>query len=193
MEVLDIKAARTEYAVADVIKNRWSPRSFSPKEIEKKYFAAILEAASWAPSAMNEQPWGYVAAMKQNEEGFDKLLKLVVPGNALWAKNAAALVLSYAKLTYANGAENVSALHDTGMANQNLLTQALTLDIYGHVMGGFDKKKAAEEFGLTEDYAPVCIIALGYPDDPEKLEEPFRTRETAARTRKSLDNFVAWI
>lgn len=192
--IADIKVPETKYPVIDTIRNRWSARAFSNEPVSKETMFAILEAASWAPSAFNEQPWGYVVGMRQNEKGFKMLLDCLSPGNAAWAKNAGVLILSYAKLTVTpTGNPNASALHDTGMANQNLLLQATAMNVYGHIMGGFDKQKAIDDFGLTDDYAPVCMIALGYLDEPESLEEPFRSRELTPRTRKPISSFTAWI
>jgi len=187
-----IKNATTLYPLHPVIKNRWSARAFDGRTLSADALNTLLEAASWAPSAMNEQPWRYVAALKQQEAGFEKLLSTLNPANASWAKNAAALLLSYAKTQAQPGVPNASALHDTGMANQNLLLQGVSMDIYGHVMGGFDRQKARELFGLGEAYEPICIIALGYLGNPESLEEPFLTRETTPRSRKALADFVIY-
>jgi len=187
-----IKNATTVYPLHPVIKNRWSARAFDHKALSPEALNTLLEAASWAPSAMNEQPWRYVAALKQQEAGFAKLLSVLNPANASWAKGAAALLLSYAKTRSQSGVPNASALHDTGMANQNLLLQGMSMDIYGHVMGGFDQQKARELFGIGEDCEPVCIIALGYLGNPESLEEPFLTREVTPRSRKALADFVSY-
>lgn len=185
------KIAETQYAVHPLIAGRWSPRAFDGKAISDDSFFALFEAASWAPSAMNEQPWRYIAARKENAAGFEKLLGCLLPGNAAWAKNAAALILVYCKTTYSkNGEPNVTALFDTGAANQNLLLQAYSAGIYSHVMGGFDRNKTRDVFGIPEGYEPVCMIALGYPGNAEQLEEPFRTRETAPRSRKPLTEFL---
>lgn len=185
------KIAETQFAVHPLIAGRWSPRAFDEKSIADESFYALFEAASWAPSAMNEQPWRYIAAQKENTAGFEKLLGCLLPGNAAWAKGAAALVLVYTKLTYTrNGNANVNAFYDVGSANQNLLLQAFSEGIYSHVMEGFDKNKVREVFEIGADFAPVCMIALGYPGHAEQLEEPFRTRETAPRSRKPVTEFL---
>ncbi|MBC7451077.1 MAG: nitroreductase family protein [Cytophagales bacterium] len=189
-----IKEAVTERPVHSLILKRWSARSFNSKEITEEELNTILEAASWAPSAMNEQPWRYVAALKQHEAGFKAILECLVPGNALWAKAAAALLVCYTKRTYTqNDHINVSADHDTGMANQNLLLQALSMNIYGHIMGGFDKEKTREAFQLGEDFDPLCVIALGYLGEADQLEEPFKGRETTPRVRKAMNEFVTFL
>lgn len=194
MDTKKIKEAFTKFKVIDLIKNRFSARAFDDKAITIDDLNAILEAAIWAPSAVNEQPWRYFVAAKQNADSFKKLLDLLAPGNEPWAKNAAALILSSVKLTYTqNGKPNVSALHDVGMANQNLLLQALSIDIYGHVMGGFDKEKAKQVFNLSDDFQPICIIALGYLGNSEMLVEPYKEREHIVRTRKPLEEVVEFI
>ncbi|HEY8401736.1 MAG TPA: nitroreductase family protein [Cytophagaceae bacterium] len=188
---MNIKIPNTENPVSKFIINRWSPRAFNEKAISRKDLNTILEAASWAPSANNEQPWRYIVALRENHEAFETLVSILNPSNAVWAKHAAALLLSYCKLKISDGeAENPTAMHDTGMANQNLLLQALDLGIYGHVMGGFDKQKAIDTLGLTNDYKPICMIALGYPGTPDQLDEPFKTRELTPRNRKPLSEFV---
>ena len=186
----NFKTAVTKYPVLDIIKDRWSPRSFSDKEIAEKDLNTILEAATWAFSAMNEQPWRYIVAHKGTPL-FEKLFDALLPGNRPWNKQSAALVLSLQKTTYsANGSENTTAMHDVGAANILLTLQANSMGIYTHPMGGFDKAKITTSLNLGEDTVPVVMIALGYPDDAEKLEEPFRTREKAVRTRKDLSEVL---
>lgn len=189
--MVSIKHAQTQYPVADLIRKRWSARAFSPRAFTQLEINTILEAANWAPSAMNEQPWRYIVALKQNEEGFQQLLSYLNPGNAAWAQHAAALVFSYAKTTYTrNQQPNINALHDTGMANQNLLLQAISMNIYSHVMEGFDKRKISTDFNLAEDEQAVVMIALGHLGDAAVLDEPFRSREATPRSRKELGEFV---
>lgn len=185
-----IKEAKTMYPVHEIITERWSPRAFSNKGVTIEDVHTLLEAASWAPSAMNEQPWNYRFAL-QGTPGFDSMVKCLMPGNQPWAAHSAALVLSTGYKTYEKtGAANNYFMHDVGMANANLLTQALTMGIYGHIMGGFDHLKTRAIFNLSEKEEPVCFIALGYLGDPEHLEEPFKNRELAPRSRKSLVNFA---
>lgn len=185
----NIKTAHTYHPVIDLIKNRWSPRSYFQEEIEQNDLDTILEAASWAPSANNEQPWQYIYAHR-GTAGFDVLKSALNPANAAWAKDASVLIAAVARKTFAaNEMPNRSAMHDLGMANANLLLQALTMNIYGHLIGGFDREKLTADLGLTTDQDAVCMIALGFLDVPEKLEEPLRTRETQARQRKAIEEF----
>jgi len=187
----NIKIAKTAFPVMDEIKNRWSGRAFDEKQMSEEELKSLLEAASWAPSAMNEQPWRYAVALKQDVEAFNKILNLLNPSNAVWAKLAGALLFCYTKLSLtANGNPNGSAMHDTGLANQNILLQATNMNLNTHIMGGFDREKATSEFNLSSDFKAVCIIAIGYRGIAEDLEEPFKTREQSERTRKNLSEFV---
>ncbi|QJX47354.1 nitroreductase family protein [Hymenobacter taeanensis] len=179
-----MKDATTVYPVQENIRKRWSPRSFANKPVDQEILNQVFEAASWAASAMNEQPWRYIYAHRSDEETFQKLVDCLLPGNQPWAKNAPVLILSLAKTHYDNGTPNGAALHDVGMANANLITEATALDLYGHFMGGFDRAKTTEVFQLPEGLQPVVIIALGYMGEAELLEEPFLSREKAPRARK---------
>ncbi len=183
---MSIKIAKTNNPVIDLIKDRWSARSFASKDISQKDLETILEAGSWAFSANNAQPWNFTYAFRK-DASFEKLFNCLMPGNQPWVKNAAVLIAVIANKKLDNGAENKAAKHDVGAANATLMLQALTMGIYGHVMGGFDTAKAIEVLNInTEVQEPIVFIALGYLDAPEKLEEPFKTRELTARTRKSL-------
>ncbi|OYU96612.1 MAG: nitroreductase [Bacteroidetes bacterium B1(2017)] len=185
------KIAKTQYPVMEVIKDRWSGRSFSDRELTNDQLKTMVEAASWMFSAVNEQPWRYVLGLK-GSDNFEKLLSTLAGGNAPWAKNAAALVLSVAKTTYTREGSplNGMALHDVGSANAAFSLQATSMNIMSHPMGGFDKDKAKELFSLSEEMEPVIVFALGYSDSAEKLEEPFLTRENTPRTRKNLDDLL---
>lgn len=186
----DIKKANTKFEVIDIIKNRWSARSFSDKSISEETMQTLLEAASWSFSANNEQPWRYAVAYKGTPL-FEKFFDLLMGGNQPWCKNAAALVLSLGKKTYtSNGQINSAMMHDVGSANMLLTLQANAMGIYTHVLGGYDAKKTVEVFNLDEDLVPVYMIALGYLDEPNKLEEPFKTREITPRSRKGLDEIM---
>jgi len=186
-----IKTAATQHPVLEVIRQRWSARAFSDAPLAQETLDTLFEAASWAPSAMNEQPWRFVVARREDEAAFSRLAALLKPGNAAWAPHAAALVLVLARQHYsANGAPNINAAHDTGMATQNLLLQAVSMGIYGHVMEGFDKHAAVLQLQLPEELRPLTMIALGYLGEAAQLGEPFQSRELSPRSRKSLEEIV---
>lgn len=188
---MSVKIAKTKNDIIEVIKNRWSARSFSDKAISETNMETLFEAASWAFSANNAQPWEYIYAHREDKAAFDKLHGCLMAGNLPWTKNAAVLMAVLAHKKLDNGHENRAAKHDVGSANASLMLQATSMNIYGHVMGGFDPGKAIETLGIdTEVMEPVVFIALGYLDSPEKLDEPFKTRELTPRTRKPLSEIV---
>jgi nitroreductase len=185
-----IKEATTKYPVIELIRKRWSARSFSERKILPEDMNTLFEAASWAASSGNEQPWQYIYA-HHGTEGFTKLWECLDGGNRPWNKNAAVLIASVKRTkSEKSGKENHYAAHDTGMANAQLFLQAISMNIYSHPMAGFDKEMLREALQLNEDQETVCMIALGYLDSPEKLEEPFRSRELTARTRKGTETFA---
>jgi nitroreductase len=186
----EIKYANTHYPVIELIRNRWSARSFSGKEISEDDLMTLLEAGSWAFSASNVQPWRVLVARK-GEPDFERILISLVPGNTPWARNSAAFVVSIAKISNEkDGSINNHAEHDLGAFNATLALQARSMNIFVHPMAGFDPKKLKEEFQLDDSLKPIAIIAIGYLDAPEKLEEPFKTRELTPRDRKSPREFI---
>ncbi|GAA4371988.1 nitroreductase family protein [Hymenobacter koreensis] len=185
-----MKPATVTYPVHELIRNRWSPRAFADKPVSQETLEQVLEAASWAFSAMNEQPWRYIYAHKADTEAFNRILDCLVPANQAWAKHAPVLMISLVKTHYDNGQLNRTAMHDVGAANATLFLEATALDLHGHVMGGFDFAKTQEVFNLPPTLEPVAFLALGYVGQAEQLDEPFRSRETAARSRKPLADFA---
>ena len=185
-----IKIANTQFPVNDLIKNRWSARSFADVEIPDEEIHTLIEAASWAPSANNEQPWKFHIA-KKGEEAFDKVWESLMQGNKPWCKNAAAFITIFARDTFAaSGKPNAWASHDVGIATGYLLLQATSMEIYCHPMAGYDKAILKENLNYEEGLIPQCIIAIGYLDDAEKLEEPYKTRELTPRARKSVEELM---
>lgn len=190
MENTHPKIPVTQHPVADFITARWSPRAFSAQPITSEDLATLLEAASWAPSSMNEQPWVYLYAHR-GSAAFQAYFDCLSPGNQFWAGRAAVILVSLAHKGFAsNGAHNRHALYDVGAANAQLLLQAATQDIYGHIMGGFDMAKAQADLGIPDTFEIVAFLALGYIEGPETLNEPFRTREITPRSRKPVAEFA---
>lgn len=185
-----LKIPRTIHPVLPAITARWSPRSFSPRVITDGEMATLAEAATWAPSSTNEQPW-ILRYARKGTPAFDAWFDCLVPGNRFWAGNASILLASIARRTFnANGNPNRHAMYDLGAANALLLVQGASMGIYGHQMGGFDMGKAIETLQLQEDQELSCFIALGFLDEPDKLEEPFRTRELTPRTRRPVADIL---
>jgi nitroreductase len=190
MESVRIKIPLTTYPVNTLLLKRWSSLSFSEKSIEEKDLLCLFEAAAWAASSMNEQPWEYLYAYK-GSPSFEKMWNCLLEGNKSWSKNASVMIISLAKINLSrNKLPNRHAMYDTGAANTNLMLQAASLDIYGHQMGGFDFEKTKKEFSISEEFEIACFICLGYLDSPDKLEEKYKARETSQRKRKSIDEFV---
>ena len=185
------KPATVNFPVHDLIRDRWSPRAFAAKPIEPDVLASLFEAARWAPSSSNEQPWAFLVATKDDPENFAKTLSVLVEFNASWAKEAAALVLAVSSLKFrANGTPNRNAFYDTGAACALLSVEATDRGLAVHQMAGFDPAKAKRVFEIPEDWEPIAAMAIGYPGDPGALSEKLRNREIAPRTRKPLSEFV---
>jgi nitroreductase len=185
------KLANTQYPIHDLLRQRWSPLAFSNQTVEPEKLNSLLEAASWAASSYNEQPWCFIVATKENQKEFALLLSCLAEGNQKWAKNAPVLMLSVAKLYFQkNSKENRHAFHDVGAAAASMAIQAAAMDLYLHQMAGFDVPKARELYGIPEGYEPVAAIALGYRGDTQMLPEDLQPRELAPRSRKPLKDFV---
>lgn len=185
------KTATTQHPVEALLRQRWSPLAFSSRPVEPEKLRSALEAASWAASSFNEQPWRYLVTTQEAPADFQRLLGCLAEGNQVWAKDAPVLMLSVASLRFARtGAENRHAFHDVGAASANLCTQATALGLFVHQMAGFDVNKAQAEFGIAEGYEPVAVIALGYRGDPQALSEQLQQREFAPRSRRPLTDFV---
>ncbi|QHT70234.1 nitroreductase family protein [Rhodocytophaga rosea] len=186
-----VKEAKTSFPVHELVRKRWSARSFSEKPLTTEVVHTLIEAASWAPSSLNEQPWHYSYALK-GTPGFDAMWACLLPGNQPWAKDAAVLVLSTGSTILAKtGQANRHFMHDCGMANAILLLQATSMGFFGHTMGGYDRQKTRALFNLPDTEEDICMIAFGYLDTPEKLTEPFKTREVTPRQRKPLEQISA--
>lgn len=179
------KPANTQFDVMEPVHQRWSPRAFADKPVEAANLHSVLEAARWAASAFNEQPWRYVVATKEDEALYANLLDTLVDKNQMWAKSAPVLMLAIAKDDYTQtGKPNAHSWHDVGMANAQLSLQATKLGLSTHFMAGFVADKAKENLNIPEGFTPVAAIALGYDDDPETLPEDFQDAERAPRSRK---------
>jgi nitroreductase len=185
------KPAPAQYSIHDLIRRRWSPRAFADRMVERDKIRSLLEAARWAPSCFNEQPWAYLVATKDQPEDFQQMLRCLVEKNQRWAQGAPVLMLSFAKKTFArNGHPNRTAQHDVGLASENLTLQALDLGLFVHQMAGIELEKIRQTYDVPSDYDPVAGIAIGYPGDAEKLAQDFREAEKAPRSRKPLPQFV---
>ena len=177
--------------VLEIIQERWSPYSFSSTPVEEYKLKAMMEAAGYAPSCNNEQPWVFVLTTREDRAVFDDYLGFMNDTNQEWAKNAYAIIISMArtKFTY-KGKPNRFAFYDTGMAVSNLLLQALALDVYVHQMGGYSVEKVKKYFNLNEELEPVAMMAVGYLGDGESLSPELYKRDEKRRSRKVVNEFV---
>ena len=187
---VETKQVDTTHDIHPLLKKRWSPRAFADQDIPEEILNELFEAARWAASSMNEQPWQYVYARK-GTQSFDELIQRVMPGNQVWAKEAPVILVALKRTTFErNGKPNPGANHDLGMANAQLVLQAAHRDIYVHMMGGFFRDQMNEYLQLEENVESAVVMALGYMGEVDQLEEPYKSRETAPRTRKPISEFV---
>jgi nitroreductase len=184
------KSAPTEIPIHELIRERWSPRAFLDKSVPPEILRSLFEAARWAPSSNNEQPWVYLVTTKDDTENFEKMVGVLVEFNANWAQHAPVLALSVAHLMMRDGKPNRVALHDVGSASAQLTFEANSRGLSVHQMAGFYVEKAREAFGIPPDWEPVAAMAMGYPGSPDALPQRLRERELAPRTRKPLEEFV---
>jgi nitroreductase len=185
------KPADTQFPIHDLLSRRWSPRAFAERPVEPEKIQRMLEAARWASSCFNEQPWVFIIATAAQPAEHSKLLSCLVEGNQVWAKRAPLLIITVAKQHFDhNGQPNRHAIHDVGLAVGNLVIQATTMDLFVHQMAGILPEVIRESFSLPSGYEPVTGLAIGYPGDLNTLPEEIRERERAPRSRKALQEFV---
>ena len=186
------KLADTVPGVHDLFRARWSPRAFSDREVSNQDLKTIFEAARWAASSYNEQPWRFLVARKSDGAAYDKLLHILHPFNQAWTKTAPVLFIMAAKRTFShNGSPNRYNIHDAGQALAHVFLQATALGLHAHGMAGFDYDRARTELGIPDDYDVGAAAALGYLGSPDRLEDAQqRQGELAKRTRKPLNEIV---
>ena len=185
------KAAATQYPVHELIRDRWSPRAFSEKAVPPEILQSLFEAARWAPSCNNEQPWAFVVGIQGDGDTFEKILGALVDANQAWAKHAPVLAIAISELAFArNGKPNRNAFYDTGAAVSQLTTEATSRGLFVHQMAGFDPHKASEEFAIPNGWEPIAALAIGYAGDPQTLPDTLRERELTPGKRKPLQEFV---
>jgi nitroreductase len=185
------KTARTQAPIHELIRQRWSPRAFSSQPVEPDKLLSLFEAARWAASSSNEQPWAFLVATQEDPKSYAEVLGVLVESNRDWAKKAPILILTLAHTQFEkDGRPNRHAFYDLGQAAENLSLQSTALGLVAHQMAGFDVEAARQRFAVPAGWEPVSVIALGYPGSLDSLAEKLQQRETAARKRKPLDSFV---
>jgi nitroreductase len=185
------KKATPDYPILDLLAKRWSPYAFADKPVSPADLCSLFEAARWAPSSYNEQPWSYIVATKEQPEEFARVLSCLVEPNQAWAKNAPVLALGVVNLKFKmNGNDNRAAVHDLGLASCDLVTEATSRGLRVHQMIGILPDRAQELYKIPEGTEAWTGIAIGYVGDPNTLPDALKPRELAPRQRKPLKEFV---
>ena len=185
------KQASPDHPIHELIAGRWSPYAFADRPVSDDDLRSLFEAARWAASSYNEQPWTYILATKREPDEFDRLLSCLVEGNQGWAADAPVLALGCTSLRFTrNGKPNAAAIHDLGLASATLTLEATARGLVVHQMIGILPDKARELYLIPEGIQPVTGLAIGYAADPSTLSEKYRERDLAPRSRKPLNEFV---
>lgn len=182
--------AETSVQINEVIATRRSPRSFDPSHtLADTDLRAGLEAARWAPSAFNGQPWRFYAGSR-GDELFSEILSVLGEFNQMWAKNASALVLVASTVKKADGTDHAEYLFDCGLAVGQMVHELHDRGLVTHQMAGYSKELARTALEMPDDLVPVVVIAIGKQDSAEKLPEALAERELATRERLPLEKIV---
>jgi nitroreductase len=185
------KEINTDLPIIDLIKKRWSPRAFDSRSVEIEKLNRIFEAARWAPSCFNEQPWRFIIGRKEKGYEHEKILNCLEQANQVWAKDAPVLVIVCSKKTFThNNKQNNWAVYDTGQSVAFMILQAMQEGIYSHQMAGIHKDKIINDFNIPEDYEPVSAIAFGYLGDKNNLPEDLKELEDREQVRHPLSKLV---
>jgi nitroreductase len=183
------KPAITKVPINDTIANRWSPRAFdASKPVSQAQIIALCEAARWAPSSYNDQPWRFIVCDKSsNPTAWQTAFDCLAPSNQTWVKDASLLLLGCANtILDVNSQANRFAQYDTGAAAENLVLQAANMGLAAHQMGGFNSDLTREKFNIPAQFTLMAMLAVGYEGDANNLPDDLKTRELAARKRKPL-------
>ena len=184
------KPANTNLPIHEIIKKRWSPRSFEEKQVNNNALQRIFEAARWAPSSYNEQPWRFIVGRK-GDNTYSLIFETLAEFNQKWSKLAPVLVICIGKTTSTKGNKpNRVFQYDLGQSVAYITFQATHEGLFVHQMGGFDAQKAQELFQIPDDYQAITVFALGYKGDASLLEEDFIEMEKSDRLRKPLEQIV---
>lgn len=184
------KPAITRVPIHEIIARRWSPRAFdAAKPVSGAQLAALMEAARWAPSCYGDEPWRFLVWDKNGDlAAWQKAFECLAPGNQVWVKNAALLMLVCAREVFGhNGKPNRWGQYDSGAAAENMFLQAVALELVMHEMGGFDADRARKAFNIPVQFTPMAMIAIGHQAAPDVLEAKNREQELAPRKREPLE------
>ena len=184
------RTAQTSTPLIEILAERWSPRAFDADAVlEPGALLSAFEAARWAPSAANTQPWRFIVA-RRGTKSFEKIVATLMGGNEYWAASAAALVVNIAVTSDAEGAAMPWAEYDLGQAVAHLSVQAHSEGLYVHQMGGFYADQLRASFDLAENLTPLSVMTIGALGDAETLPQGFRERERAPRQRPGHEQII---
>ena len=184
------KPAETSEPVHELIRDRWSPRAFQDRGVPKDVLVSLLEAARWAPSCNNSQPWRYILATRDDGAEYEKAQSCINERNQRWTRGAPVVGFVCAHKIMPNGNPSPTHLYDTGMGTAQLIVQATAHGLYVHQMAGILRDKVRETFAVPDDTDVVCGIALGYQGEAGQLPEELPEREVQPRERRALSDFV---
>ena len=183
------ESQNTTFSILEILEKRWSPRQFSKKSISLSNINQLFEAARWASSSFNEQPWRFIVG-KENDKTYREIFSTLMPANQTWLSDTPLLVLSLAKKTFTmNNQPNRHAWHDVGLAVNNMILQAVDLNIFAHQMAGFYVEKAIEIFKIPSDFEPVSITAFGYLETDSATQDKYLEQKNQ-RKRNLQEIFV---
>jgi len=188
---MKIKNATTDHPIQKFLSERWSPCGFEDRPVSNLDLRSLFEAARWAASSYNEQPWNYLVAARDNPAEFERLLSCLVEANQAWARTAPVLVLGVVSLQFQKTKkDNRAAVHDLGLAAGNLSVEATVRGLSVHQMIGIFPGKAREIYQIPEHFEAWTAMAIGYKADPATLPDALKKRDLTPRQRKPLSEFV---
>jgi len=184
----EVNKRKAEYEIEDIFLERYSPRAMSGKPISKDELMTLFEAARWAPSSGNGQPWRFIYAMRDTPE-FENFLSFLVEGNRVWCVRASTLIVTISQRVRDNGKESLTHSFSTGAAWENLALQASKMNLVSHGMEGIHHDLIREKLAIPDNYSIEMMIAIGKHGEIEDLPEPLREREVPS-DRKPLNEIV---
>ena len=196
MDTAELHALKTipVEGLLPAIAHRWSPRAYQDRPVSASHLRLVLEAARWAASSSNGQPWRFLVGVRTDPDAratYDLIAATLVPFNQAWAPLAPVLILAYAVAQTPHGRTNHYALFDLGQSVAQMSVQASALGLATHPMGGFDREAAQRLIGAPEQFLPGVVLALGHPGDPAQLTDAdLRAQETGQRVRKPLSEIA---
>jgi nitroreductase len=180
-----------DHPIDAAIAERWSPYVFSDREVSEEDLLSLFEAARWAPSSYNEQPWRYIVATKKKRSEFDKMLSCLVEKNREWAQHAPVLALGVVSLRFErNGKANRAAHHDLGLASAGLSYEATKRGLSVHQMTGILPDRARDLYGVPEAFEVFTGLAIGYRGEAGEGPEELAARDSRRRSRRPVSEFV---